>query len=303
MRNRLNPDFYDAVKYDPHLKISAEERAEYISDVNKKSTRILLPIIRFILVLGIHILRFIKRILPFKVKSHGLLNKLGVWFMGNFISPQALGYIIRHFQYESALINFVADNCGSDKVERVDLMPTHVSQLGDTNGVNAIMLHDFNIYNHIIDTGMHDDVNVTDRIPLDKINFDALNLPEIDIEEQRKRWMNFDIETSAYIMVFFLVLFLSDEEGERAALSLQFDESLFASLSNMTGDDYFRCLCPMKYTHWLRYQFDVVKDLRWHMISIDYAYNQMMSIKKKQVSQGAEQQEVTRSTEEEAALA
>lgn len=110
-----------------------------------------------------------------------------------------------------------------------------------------------------------------------------MNLPPVDIEQQRKRWLNLDIETSAYVMVFFLVLFLSDEEGGRAALSLQFDESLFSSLANLTGDDYFRYLCPMKYTHMLRYHLDVVKDLRTHMMSIDFAYNELLNLKLKQL--------------------
>ncbi|VUD59095.1 hypothetical protein TDB9533_02589 [Thalassocella blandensis] len=279
MRDRTNPQFFEAIKADPHLLLSAHERALYEKDVHRKLTRILLPVVRGLIIVGIQIVRFIKRILPFTIKSHTLLNKMGVWFMRDLISPEALEYIIRHFQYESALINFVADNCSSEHVQRVDLMPTHVNQLGDVNGINAIILHDINIYNHVIDTGSHPEINVKERVPLDEINFSSLALPAIDTEAHHRRWLTLDIETSAYIMVFFLVLFLSDEEGERAALSLQFDESLMASLSNLTGDNYFKSLCPMKYTHWLRYHFDVVKDLRWHMMTIDYAYNKLLKIK------------------------
>lgn len=279
MRDRNNPSFFEAVEFDPHLKLGPEERRVYIKDLDRRSTRILLPIIRFIAVSGIHIVRTIKRLLPFTIKSHTLLNKMGVWFMRDLISPEALEYIIRHFQYESALINFVADNCQSDGVQHVDLFPTHVSQLGDVNGTNAIVLHDINIYNLIIDMGSHPDVNVSDRLPMDEIDFSALQLAPIDVEAENKRWLRFDIETAAYIMVFFLVLYLSDEEGERAALSLQLDESLMASLANMTGDDYFRNLCPVRYTHWLRYHFDVVKDLRWHMMTVDFAYNQLLALK------------------------
>lgn len=279
MRDRTNPQFFEAIKADPHLQLSPHERALYERDVHRKPTRILLPIVRGLVIVGIHIVRFIKRILPFTIKSHTLLNKMGVWFMRDLISAEALEYIIRHFQYESALINFVADNCSSEHVQRVDLMPTHVNQLGDVNGINAIILHDINIYNHVIDTGSHPEINVKDTIPIDQIDFSALELPPIDVEEHHRRWLTLDIETSAYIMVFFLVLYLSDEEGERAALSLQFDESLMASLSNLTGDKYFSSLCPMKYTHWLRYHFDVVKDLRWHMMTIDYAYNKLLEMK------------------------
>lgn len=278
MRDRSNPSFYDAVKTDPHLRLSEEERNLHCRDMRRGSRRFLLPIFRFIIIIGIHLVRFTKRMLPFTIRSHTLLSRMGVWFMREMISPEALNYIIRHFQYESALINFVADNCGSEEVKRVDLFPTHVSELGDVDGVNAIVLHDINIYNHIIDTGSHESVNVKAQLQPEEMNFSALTLPPINSEEDRKRWLNLDIETSAYLMVFFLVLFLSDEEGERAALSLQFDESLMTSLAKLTGDDYFQELCPVKYTQWIRYHFDVVQDLRWHMMSIDFAYNQLLAV-------------------------
>ena len=123
---------------------------------------------------------------------------------------------------------------------------------------------------------------MTKQLPLEEINFSALELPSIEINTEQKRWLNFDIETAIYIMVFFLVLYLSDEEGEKAALSLQLDESLMASLAHLTGDDAFRRWSPMKYTHWIRYHFDVVRDHRWHMMTIDLAYNRLMEIREQQ---------------------
>lgn len=282
MRDRNNPSFFDAMRVDPHLSLSLHERALYEKDVNRGIRRFLLPICRLLMIGGIMVLRFVKRLLPFTLKSHTLLNRLGVWFMRDCISPQALEYIIRHFQYETALINFVSDNCGSEAVKKVNLMPTRVSDLGSVEGINAIVLHDINIYNHVIDTGSHDEINVKHQIPLDKIKYTALELPVIDVDENHRRYTKLDIETSSYIMVFFLVLFLSDEEGERAAQSLQLDESLLNSLSNLTGDEYFRRLSPMRFTHWIRYHFDPVKDLRWHMMTIDFAYNKLKEIQSQQ---------------------
>lgn len=284
MRDRSNPSFFEALAADPHLQLNEHERQIYIEDMNRPLARLMLPIVRFLLMIGIYIVRFSKRYIPFPLRFHGALNRLGVWFMRDLVSPQALEYIIRHFQLESALINFVADNCGSESVKNVDLMPTHVSQLGDVNGTNAIVQHDINIFNHIIDTGSHPEINVTERIPLAGLNFSALDLPTIRHEPNRKRLVNLDIETACYVMVFFLVLFLTDEEGERAALSLQFDESLMKSLSNLTGDDYFLSLCPLKFTHLLRYHIDVVQDLRFHMITMDYAYNRLCNLQENHTS-------------------
>ncbi len=279
MRDRSNPQFFEAIKKDPHLSLSSHDRALYEKDMNRRSVRVLLPVVRLIMMLGILLLRLMKRMLPFTIKSHRLLNRLGVWFMGDLISKEALEYIIRHFQLESALINFVADNCQSDEVKKVDLIPTHVSQLGNVDGINAIVLHDINIFNHIIDTGESPDINVKDQIPLSCIDFSSLALRPIDVEPNRKRLVNLDIETATYIMIFFLVLFLSDEEAERAALSLQLDESLMTSLANLTGEQAFKRLSPYRYMHHIRYHIDVVNDLRNHMMSIDYAYHQCVALK------------------------
>ncbi|ROR94902.1 hypothetical protein EDC56_3715 [Sinobacterium caligoides] len=279
MRDRKNPQFFEAINNDPHLSLSSYDRQLYEKDMSRRSVRILLPLVRLVMIVSIALLRMVKRLLPFTIKSHGLLNRLGVWFMANFISKEALEYIIRHFQLESALINFVASNCQSDAVIPVTLMPTHVSQLGDVDGMNAIVLHDINIYNHVIDTGASADVRVDQQLPLEAIDFSALTIPAIDVEPHRRRLLNLDIETASYIMIFFLVLFLSDEEAERAALSLQLDESLMASLSKLTGNPSFQRLSAYPFMHHIRYQTDVVNDLRHHMMSIDYAYHQCLAMK------------------------
>ena len=75
---------------------------------------------------------------------------------------------------------------------------------------------------------------------------------------------------------------------ERAALSLQLDESLMTSLSRITGDDYFEKLCPMKFTNFVRYHFDLVQDLRFHMMTLDYAYHRMVGIAAKAKQESGE---------------
>jgi len=284
MRNRRSPTFEEAVIADPHLKLSARERAIYIQDFSSKSSRYLLPIVRILCLVLIHGIRFVKRYIPFTLSSHFLLNKLGVFFMGKLISKEGREYIIKHFLYESALINFVVDNVDSDQVHKVDLFPTKISELGNVEGVNAIMQHDINIYNHIIDTGQDTEFlkKLSRQIPLATIDFSALDIPEAEINEEYDPWYCLDLDTGAYIMIVFLFLYISDEEGQRAALSLQFDESLMASLSKITGDAYFNHLCPIKYTNWHRYHLDPVKDLRFHMMTVDYSFNMLMEYREKQ---------------------
>ncbi len=283
MRDHNNPSFFEAIAADPHLPLTKSERAIYIRDMNRKKPRLFLPFFRALIVPCIWIVRFIKRYLPFDIGSHRALNHLGVWFMRNLLSPQALSYVIRHFQIESALINFVAKNSGSDMVKQVDLFPTKVEQLGDADGVNAIVLHDLNIFNHIIDTGA-DNVHLgaDQQLPYSEIDFSSLSLPPVEADDRRKRLLSLDIETACYVMVFFLVLFLTDKEGERAALSLQLDQSLMTSLANLTGDDFYRTLCPMRFTQYTRYHINVVQDLRFHMMTLDFAFYRLTQLHEKQ---------------------
>lgn len=284
MRNRDDPKFSESITADPHLPLSSLHRTEYIEDMNRSQSRLLAPLFRCLVIVGVWLVRTVKRYLPLRIASHSLMNRLGVWFLRNCISPNALACLIRHLQIESSLINFVAVNCGSSDVKQVDLMPVRVSQLGDWQGMNAIVRHDINIINHVIDTGTAGPINITHAIPLAEIDFSMLALPTIEHEPERKRWLNLDIESASYIMVFFLVLFLSDKEGERAAQSLQLDDSLMTSISNLTGDDFYRYLFPFKFTHQSRYHFDVVKDLRDHMLGLEYAYAHLLQLRSKQNS-------------------
>ena len=97
MRDRKNPSFYEAIAADPHLELNARDRLIYTEDMNRKLSRLMLPVVRVIFFSGIWAVRFIKRYLPFDIHSHKLLTKLGVWYMKDMTSPQALEYIIKHF--------------------------------------------------------------------------------------------------------------------------------------------------------------------------------------------------------------
>ena len=87
---------------------------------------------------------------------------------------------------------------------------------------------------------------------------------------------------NAYLLEIFLGIFLTDKDIERAVTSLQFDESLLATIASITGDDQFRYWTPMKFTNWLGSTSDIVRDLRWHMMVAEYAYNRLLESEEKQ---------------------
>ncbi|HHM04500.1 MAG TPA: hypothetical protein ENJ19_01995 [Gammaproteobacteria bacterium] len=277
-RDRADPSIYDAFLVTPHIHVDKASLEKQIRDLQRGWRRHLLPSLRLLVRLSLIVILSIKRIMPFDLGSEALLNRLGVWFMGRMISPEALDYILRHFHIETSLINFVARNAGADDVQEVSLRPLRVAELGSVDGRNAIKSHDINIYNLMLDLGYSDQARIKAPLPLDAIDFSPLYIGPIDVEPRRRRLVNFDLDTGIYIMIVFLGLFLTDKEIERAITSLQLDEPLLATLANLTGDDQFRYWAPMKFTHWLGYTSDVVRDLRWHMMVTEYAYHRLLTL-------------------------
>lgn len=277
VRDRDDPDFYEAFLVAPHIQIDPEDQRRQNQDLKRFSRRYLYPAVRVISKFLIIVIMSMKRLLPF-VGSETLINKLGVWFIRNMLSPQAAYYFIQHFHTETNLINFIARNCDAEDVHEVDLRPVTIDNLGDYNGLNAIKLHDINLYNHILDLGHSSVANVNKSKPLNELDFSMLRIADIDVEPERKRICNLDMDTGLYVMGIFMALFFTDKEIERAIISLQFDESLMKTLAKLTGDDQFCYWTPMKFTNWLGYSSDPVKDLRWHMMVHDYAHQYLKSL-------------------------
>ena len=146
--------------------------------------------------------------------------------------------LVRHFHVESNLINFVARNAGGTGIEEANNnKPNGPQDLGDVDGVNATILHDANMFNFIVDIGHAEGANLTEQIPLEKIDFSALEFPEPEVETHG-RFLNLDFESTLYLIVAFMTTFLPEDTAESAANSLELDESLCISLRTipeMTG--------------------------------------------------------------------
>jgi len=278
-RDRDDPSVYEAFLVASQVYVDKVSQDRQNRDMQRGWRRYLLPPLRIVARALLIIILSIKRIVPFNLGSERLLNRLGVWFMGKMISPEALEYILRHFHIEASLINFTARNCGGSDVQEVNLRPLRVEELGDFDGINAIIRHDINIYNLILDVGYSKDAQINQKKSLDELDFSPLYIGDIDVEWHRTRAVNFDLDTATYIMVVFLGVLLTDKDIERAVTSLQFDESLLATIANITGDDQFRHWTPMKFTNWLGYSSDITRDLRWHMMVTEYAYNRLLELR------------------------
>jgi hypothetical protein len=267
-RDRSDPQIADALLWDPSLPIEDHARELAARDLSRWSHRALLPLVRVLSLVSVWCIRALKFVLPFQFSWHRGIDVLCVWFMRRFMSADAGELLARHFVLETNLLAFIAKNTG---VEAPTLRPTTIAGLGN----NAVIEHDIAVYNLVIDVGQ-----AKARLhKSDELDFSMLEIPAIDPERLRKRWLELDIETSLYLMNIPFCLFTTQKEYERAVNSFQFDESICAMLASLTGDDTFRTWTPNKFPMWISVRRDVPKELLWHAAVTEYAHTHLASLR------------------------
>ncbi len=280
VRVRDNPSLYHALAVDPTLPMDSQSTASQLRDARRWSRRYLLPTVRVIVLLSMRALMIIKRVLPFRVGSERLFNWGSVFFGRWFTSPEAAGFILRHFVLETNIINFIARNAGHGSVEEVDLKPTRPEHLGDWKGMNATIRHDVNVFNLIIDLGESPVADVQSRVALDELDFSMLEVPPIETLPDAPRVLSLDLYTTLYVSCFWIAACVDEEVLERAINSFQVDESLLTALANLTGDDLFRTWTPVKFPTWFGSPtFDPARDLHWHMLVHEYAHHHLLRLR------------------------
>lgn len=274
-RDRSNPDLFEAMLKDPGLGLDKEALAVAVRDMRRWTRRYIKPVARWLSLVSVWLIVALKRVLPFQFRAHGLIDTLCIWFMRRFVSAEAAYSLIRHFVIETNLINFVAKNCGADDVQTTDLKPDALRKMGD----HTVIQHDLNIYNLVLDLGESKTADVLSRRPLEELDFSMLTVPEIDVERERKRWLELDIESALYLMNIPFCLFTTEDEYERAVNSFQLDESLLGYIANLTGDVVFRSWTPLRFSVWLNIARDVPRDLYWHAIVNELAHTRLCAMR------------------------
>lgn len=278
-RDRDNPNLWESLAFDPMLPVPTDSRRFQLANLRRPHRLFTRPILRVACKAFIWTLLAIKRLPVVRSwTSPDTLSRITPYFALKFCSPETLEHLLRHFTIETQLVNFVARNCGSEQVAEVSLMPTEVMGLADDQGMNAVVRHDVNIFNLIIDLGEADDIDLSTR-PLAELDFSMLAIPEYDLAPDVKRVVNLDIESALAIIVAALAFFMDFATAERAMNSLQLDESLLAAVAELTGDDAFRAWTPMKFPNWLGSPTgDIARDLLWHFHVNEYAHTRLRQL-------------------------
>lgn len=279
-RSRDNPSLYHALAVDPTLPMDPESTASQLRDSRRWTRRFLLPTIRVVVLFVMRLVMILKRILPFELASARLFNWGSTFFARYFASPEAAGFILRHFVIETNIVNFIARNSGDPNIEEVDLRPTCPEHLGDWKGMNATIRHDVNVFNLIIDLGESEIADVKTQVPLQSLDFSMLEVPPIETFPGGRRVISLDLFTTLYVSCFWIAACVTEEVLERAINSFQVDESLLTALANLTGDDIFRTWTPVKFQTWFGSPtFDPGRDLHWHMLVHEYAYHRLLELR------------------------
>ena len=270
--DRSNPSMYLALATDPTILVGARARELAVRDLARSSHRVLLPLARALSLSAVLLVKMLKWIVSFQFSWHDGIDILCLWFVRRFMSADACELLVRHFVVETNLLQFIARNSGKPIPEPA-LKPVALTQMVN----RAVLIHDINVYNLVIDVGQTGADIQTPR-SRDALDFSMLVVPPIDTERSRKRILELDIETCLYLMNIPFCLFTTQPEYERAVNSFQLDESVMNMLAGLTGDPTFRTWTPTKFSMWVSVARDVPKELYLHASVCEYAHTYLASL-------------------------
>lgn len=259
-RDREDPSVFEAMLADPANGIERRALEAAVRDLQRWTRRYLKPAARALSLTLVPVITAVKRLTPVPLRWHGAIDVLCLWFVRRFVSNEAAYSLIRHFLIETKLMNFVLQNAQDPALPRIGLEPVRLADMGD----RTVIHHDLNIYNFVIDLGRSERACVLRARPHRELDFSGLDVPDIDTEPGRRRYLELDIETALYLMNIPFCLFTTASEYERAVNSFQLDDSLCAYIANLTGDPVFRSWVPNRFSLWLSTRRDVPRDLYWH---------------------------------------
>jgi hypothetical protein len=223
------PTVWRGIRCDPTTPFDPATLERVIHDQQRWSRRWLYPWVHPASRLVVGLVRFVKVLVPIRFSAHSTMDTLCVWFLRRFVSAEAGALLMRHFVVETNLLNVVLAGAGHGRAV-VKLRPMTLADLGN----RAVIEHDVNVYDVLIRLSQHWPPGST--APVDAA---LLDVPPLDAEWQRRRWLNLDIQTALCLMNIPFAACLTPAEYERAVHSLRLDDSLLAALATVTGDTTF----------------------------------------------------------------
>ncbi|MDY0907974.1 DUF6999 family protein [Microbacterium sp. CFBP9034] len=264
---RSDPSMWEAVYADPSVPLDRALVRQIIDDQRRLSRRWLYPIARVFSRVLVALISIVKRVLPFRWMPLATMDFLCVWFLRRFVSPDAVELLIRHFVVETNLVNFIIRNTPVDMAP-VTLRPETLAGLGDS----AVVEHDVNVYDVLI---------ALDKVPLTRpetLDFAQLDIPRLDAERGRRRFIRLDIQTALCFMNIPFSMALTVEEYRRAVHSIRFDDSFLEILALVCDDETFRHWKLGGVSLWMDSNVDVPRMVYRHALVCEYAHARLVKL-------------------------
>ena len=232
MYDPSGPSLWEVMAVDPSIPIDQATLRLMIRDQRRSSRTLLYPWIRILSRVTVTLIVAGKRVCPVRFSAHAAMDRMCLWFLRRFVSPDAVSLLIRHFIVETNLLNFCVRNAGVPGVPEVSLRPTTLADLGH----GAVIEHDLNVYRVLFALGSAGAPGQRARTDLD---FGMLAVPDIDPEPRTRRLLHLDIQTALCVMNIPFAFCLTPAQYRRAVHSLRLDTSLLSMLAAVTGDSAF----------------------------------------------------------------
>ncbi len=231
---RMPASLTEALDGDSSLPLDEVAKKYWLKNLQNPLRKIVLPTLRILLSITLHIMYYVKRLLPIQWKAHGFLQWQICFFMKYFVRPEANILILRHFQAESNLLNFVIDNSGDEKVEPVNIYPKMIGDLM----VQTFVHHDQGVLMTMRDLKKPD----RSKWPIEQsqLSWKNWNPIRIDYGIERKKFTQFlDFETAHELFKTTFCFWLTSKEYEAAINSFQFDHSVGLLIDEIVGASHF----------------------------------------------------------------
>jgi len=251
-----------------------------IRDQRRLSRAALYPWIRVLSRVAVTLIVAAKRTCPVRFSAHATMDRMCLWFLRRFVSPDAVTLLIRHFIVETNLLNFCVRNGlrGPGLPGEVALRPTTLADLGD----RAVIEHDLNVYRVLFALGSHGpggDAGILGQRDRASLDFGMLGIPGIDPEPHTRRFLNLDIQTALCLMNIPFAACLTPAEYRRAVHSLRLDASLLRILAALTGDDTFLTWRPAGLPVRVDSNADVPLLVYEHAVLCEYAHARLCQLR------------------------
>ena len=110
MYDASGPSVWDVMAVDPSIPIDEHVLRLIIRDQRRPSRSLAYPWLRVASRLAVTAIVVGKRIFPVRFSALATMDRLCLWFLRRFVSPDAVRLLIRHFIVETNLLNFCVRN-------------------------------------------------------------------------------------------------------------------------------------------------------------------------------------------------